>query len=60
MINLPSRNYVLIPNPNPQQIPTEKREAFKEKIDYSKIQLRKTDSLLDGLISFFYILSSCY
>ena len=51
MLNLPSRNYVLIPNPNPQQIGTDlEREAFKEKIDYSKIQLRKTDSLLDGLL----------
>jgi hypothetical protein len=54
MINLPSRNYVLIPNPNPQQIGTE-REAFKEKIDYSKIQLRKTDSLLEGEFILFSI-----
>lgn len=42
------RNYILVPSPNPgSQFAFQGQEAFKQKIDYSKIQLRKTDSSLD-------------
>ena len=43
-----NRNFVVSPSPNPrQQFPFQGQEAFKKKIDYSKIQLRKTESSLD-------------
>ena len=48
-IQTTSRNFVLSPSPNPAQI-LHDRKPFREKIDYSKIQLRKTDQL-DGMLS---------
>ena len=47
-----SRNYILVPSPNPgSQFAFKGKEAFKKKIDYSKIQLRKTESSLDGIVT---------
>lgn len=44
-----ARNYILVPSPNPgTQFAFTDKEAFKKKIDYSKIQLRKTESSLEG------------
>ena len=44
-IQTTSRNFSLVPSPNPTGPVL--RAPFKEKIDYTKIQLRKTDSYLD-------------
>lgn len=41
-----SRNFLLSPSPNPS-VPLQGRQPFMEKIDYTKIQLRKTDSSLE-------------
>ena len=47
-IQTTNRNYFFVPSPVPQ-FAFQGQEAFKEKIDYSKIQLRKIeDSYLDG------------
>lgn len=57
------RNYILVPSPNPgSQFAFQGQEAFKQKIDYSKIQLRKTDSSLDGMTVYFIFIffSSCF
>lgn len=45
-IQTTSRNFVLSPSPNPVRM--HDRKPFMEKIDYSKIRLRKTDQL-DGM-----------
>ena len=48
-----NRNYILVPSPNPTN--GSNRKPFMEKIDYSKIQLRKTEHL-DGL----YYVYNCH
>ena len=50
-----SRNFVLIPSPNPAVY--HNRKPFMEKIDYSKIQLRKTEQL-DGIVPNIFTLTN--
>lgn len=47
-IHTTNRTHILVPSPNPRsQFPMQGEKPFKEKIDYTKIQLRKTDSHLE-------------